>query len=138
MTPVKIEILKAEYGDRNSQRDVTEMLKKDVGDFPEPVVSEAKRWTDVGVGDRHSEEPEEEQRQADLRDQVQSDERADREEGEGHRQVSPDAQHAAEQDPPPAGERVQVTDRKIVPTSEVPRIVRHVRTEVDRHRAEKA
>ncbi len=31
--PVKIEIVKAEYGSGNSQRDVTEALKKDVGDF---------------------------------------------------------------------------------------------------------
>ena len=31
--PVKIEIVKAEYGAANSKRDVTEMLKKDVGDF---------------------------------------------------------------------------------------------------------
>ena len=31
--PVKIEIVKAEYGSDNSKRDVTEMLKKDVGDF---------------------------------------------------------------------------------------------------------
>lgn len=31
--PVKIEIIKAEYGAGNSQRDVTEILKKDVGDF---------------------------------------------------------------------------------------------------------
>jgi HEAT repeat protein len=30
---VKIEIVKAEYGAGNSQRDVTELLKKDVGDF---------------------------------------------------------------------------------------------------------
>ncbi len=32
--PVKIEIVKAEYGAGNSQRDVTEVLKKDVSDFP--------------------------------------------------------------------------------------------------------
>jgi HEAT repeat protein len=31
--PVKIEIVKAEYGAGNSKRDVTEALKKDVGDF---------------------------------------------------------------------------------------------------------
>ena len=31
--PVKIEIVKAEYGSGNSKRDVTEVLKKDVGDF---------------------------------------------------------------------------------------------------------
>lgn len=31
--PVKIEIVKAEYGAGNSRRDVTEVLKKDVGDF---------------------------------------------------------------------------------------------------------
>jgi HEAT repeat protein len=31
--PVKIEIVKAEYGAGNTQRDVTEVLKKDVGDF---------------------------------------------------------------------------------------------------------
>ena len=32
--PVKIEIVKAEYGAGNSQRDVTETLKKDLSDFP--------------------------------------------------------------------------------------------------------
>jgi hypothetical protein len=32
--PVKIEIVKAEYGSGDTKRDVTEVLKKDVGDFP--------------------------------------------------------------------------------------------------------
>jgi HEAT repeat protein len=34
MKPVKIEIVKAEYGAANSTRDVTETLKKDASDFP--------------------------------------------------------------------------------------------------------
>src|SRR5947208_13127726 len=102
------------------------------------MVSEAKRWTDVGVGDRHPEEAEDEQRQADLGDQVQSDERAGGEEREGHTEMGLGAPQAAKQQPTSTGERIQVTDREIIPTSIVPRIVRHVRTKVDRHRPEKA
>src|SRR5438132_14000025 len=102
------------------------------------MVSEAKRWTDVEVGDRHPEEAEDEQRQADLGNQVQSDERAGGEEREGHSEMGLGAQHAAKQHPTSTGERIQVTDREIIPTSIVPRIVRHVRTKMDRHRPEQA
>src|SRR5207247_8012900 len=70
--------------------------------------------------------------------QEEHDEGSEPEERERDYDVGPWIQHAADEDPPAAREGVQVVDLRVVPAPEVPRVVRHVRAEMDARRPEEA